>query len=110
MAIPVSQMAAAIERGDEHTLTSLPDIGKKTAAQIIADLRGKVSEWTQEAAGVAGPVEMNEPQRLALDILVQWGDRRADAQRWIAAAVRADPQLDDPQQIVRAAYKLKQSA
>lgn len=110
MAVPVSQIATAIERGDERTLTSLPDIGKKTAAQVINDLRGKVAEWTHDGGAIPGIVEMNEPQKLALEILVQWGDRRHDAQRWIAAAVQRDPALSDPQQIVRAAYKVKQSA
>ena len=34
--------------------------------------------------------------------------RRADAQRWIAAAVEADPNLAEPDAIVRAAYRAKQ--
>ncbi|HMQ17395.1 MAG TPA: hypothetical protein PKC49_15630, partial [Phycisphaerae bacterium] len=53
-----------------------------------------VAEWT----GV---------RRVALEILVQWGDRRADAQRWIAAALEEVPDLREPEEIVRAAYRVK---
>jgi hypothetical protein len=53
--------------------------------------------------------EMTDAQRVALEILVQWGDRRADAQRWIAAAVERDPALAEPDAIVRAAYRARET-
>ncbi len=108
MCIPVAQLAAAIESGDGRVLTSLPEIGKKTAQQVIAELQGKCQAFLV-AAAVAAPVPaLTEAQRIALEILVQWGDRRAEAQRWIAAAVEADPSLTEPDAIVRAAYRTRQ--
>ncbi|MBW7904354.1 MAG: hypothetical protein LC135_12525 [Phycisphaerae bacterium] len=109
MSLPAAQLAAAIESGDERLLSSLPEIGKKTAAQIVADLRGKLGEFAGAAAGGPTPVaaEWTGVRRVALEILVQWGDRRADAQRWIAAALEEVPDLREPEEIVRAAYRVK---
>ena len=109
MAVPAHQFAAAIENGDERFLGNLPEIGKRTAAQIIAQLRGKVQRFLAPAAAPLPVGELTDAQRIALDILVQWGDRRADAQRWIAAAVEQNPKLNEPDGIVRAAYRIKHS-
>lgn len=110
MSMPTHLIAGAIERGDERLLTSLPEIGKKTAAQMITELRGRLSPYCATQPAAAALVELSQPQQLALEILVQWGDRRADAQRWIAAAVEAEPGLTEPDAIVRAAYRAKRSA
>ncbi|TFB24917.1 Holliday junction branch migration protein RuvA [Filobacillus milosensis] len=37
--------AMAIENEDDQYLTKFPGVGKKTARQMILDLKGKVSEW-----------------------------------------------------------------
>jgi Holliday junction DNA helicase RuvA len=108
MSYPAHQLAAAIEQGDVRLLTSLPEIGKKTAAQIIADLQGKLLGFLQPTAAPLPAAEMTDAQRVAVDILVRWGDRRADAQRWVAVAVEADPSLKEPDAIVRAAYRAKE--
>jgi Holliday junction DNA helicase RuvA len=110
MAVAAHQFAAAIENGDERFLGNLPEIGKRTAAQIIAQLRGKVQRFLAPAAAPLPVGELTDAQRIALNILVQWGDRRAYAQRWIAAAVEQSPKLNEPDEIVRAAYRIKHSA
>lgn len=107
MAVPPHQLAAAIETGDERMLSTLPEIGKKTAAQIVTDLRGKLDRFIIETAAPTPVRELSDAQKIALEILVQWGDRRADAQRWIAQAVESDPELKQPEDIVRAAYRAK---
>ena len=110
MSLPADQLAAAIEQGNTPLLLSLPEIGKRTAAQIIADLQGKMQHFLAPSAGPLPAGELTEAQRVAVDILVRWGDRRPDAQRWVAAAVQADAdaQLTEPEQIVRAAYHAKE--
>ncbi len=108
MSLPVSQLAAAIESGDVRLLTSLPEIGKKTAAQIITELRGQVGEFAGPTGTPVTAPALTDAQRVAVEILVQWGDRRADAERWVAAAVEGDPTLAEPDAIVRAAYAAKQ--
>ncbi|KGX93499.1 Holliday junction DNA helicase RuvA [Pontibacillus halophilus JSM 076056 = DSM 19796] len=48
----VADIVGAIEREDEKFLTSFPGVGKKTARQMILDLKGKLTEWL--------PVEQDE--------------------------------------------------
>ncbi|MFH1747391.1 MAG: Holliday junction branch migration protein RuvA [Planctomycetota bacterium] len=110
MSVPASQIALAIENGDEKALASLPELGRRTATHVIAQLRGKVQRFLTTIAAPTPVAEMSAAQRVALDILVHWGDRRADAQRWIAAAIEAEPDLDEAEAIVRTAYRLKQGA
>lgn len=111
MSVPAHQVAAAIEAGDERALTTLPEIGKKLAAQIVTDLRGQMGRFlTAPIAASPAPRTLNTAQRVAVDILVQWGDRRSDAEQLIAAAVEADGSLLEPDQIVKAAYRLKSAA
>lgn len=42
--VKVSEFVSAIEREDEKYLTQFPGVGKKTARQIILDLKGKLTE------------------------------------------------------------------
>jgi Holliday junction DNA helicase RuvA len=110
MAMPAHQLAAAIENGDERMLATLPEIGKRTAAQIITDLHGKLMRFLAPTAAPLPMRELTDAQRVALEILVQWGDKRPDAQRWITAAVEAHADLTTPEDIVRAAYRVKHGA
>lgn len=110
MGAPTHLIAAAIERGDERFLTTLPEIGRKTAAGMITELRGRLSAFCAGQPQTAPVPELSTAQQLALEILMQWGDRRADAQRWITAAVEADGRLAEPDEIVRAAYRMKRSS
>ena len=110
MSLPSHQLAAAIERGDDRTLSTLPEIGKRTAAQIIAQLKGKLARFLTADTLPAPVAELNEPQRLALEMLVTWGDRPADAQRWLSRVADEHPDLTEPDQLVKAAYRVKQGA
>lgn len=108
MIVPAAQIAAAIEHGDERSLSALPEIGKRTAAQAVLQLRGKMARFAS-ASPVCTPVsELTDAQRLAHEMLVKWGDRPVDAQRWITRAVEENPKLKEPDEIVRAAYRVKQ--
>src|SRR5690606_32565376 len=48
----VGQIATAIEHEDEKFLTTFPGVGKKTARQIILDLKGKVTEWIGSTSSI----------------------------------------------------------
>ena len=45
LSIPIADIAAAIEAGDEKMLMSLPAVGRRTAQQIVAELRGKLQAF-----------------------------------------------------------------
>lgn len=109
MTIPPRQMASWIEAGDVRSLARLPGVGPRTAEHIVATLRGKLEAFA--LAGAAVPpeqaIEWTEAQRAALEVLVQWGDSRADVERWLQRAAQLHPQADTPDEWVRLAYRIK---
>ncbi|MRG88243.1 Holliday junction branch migration protein RuvA [Salinibacillus xinjiangensis] len=64
-----AEVAAAIEHEDEKFLTKFPGVGKKTARQMILDLKGKVTEWIQH------PVYDQDSTHGTNDQLLQDGQR-----------------------------------
>src|SRR3954447_15499390 len=50
LALPVGEIAQAIESKDARFLIELPEIGKRTAEQIIAELAGKVKDFASPVA------------------------------------------------------------
>ena len=46
--VDVDSFVLAVEREDEKFLTQFPGVGKKTARQIILDLKGKLTDLTYE--------------------------------------------------------------
>ncbi|MBN2562866.1 MAG: hypothetical protein JXQ75_18240 [Phycisphaerae bacterium] len=112
LAAPVAQIAADIEAGDAGALTRLPGIGKRMAEQIVAELRGKVAAHAYAVEDVpdAAKRKLNDHQRDAIEILVGWGDSRADAERWIARAAQLHDDLASAEDWVRAAYRIKGGA
>ena len=112
LAAPAAQIASLIEAGDAAALARLPGIGRRIAQTIIAELRGKVSAHAYAAGTVpdAARRELSDDQRVAVEILVQWGDARPDAERWIARAGQLHDDLGSPEDWVRAAYRIKGGA
>ncbi len=111
LAEPVARVAAAIEEADARSLSRLPGVGARAAEQIIAELRGKVRDFALgAAAGPAPEHTWSDDQRDALEILAALGERRPDAERWLARAAQLHPDTDSPDEWVRAAYRLKAGA
>ena len=105
---PMHRIAAAIEEGDAKLLSRLPGIGRRAADQIIAELRGKVSDFAiGAAAGPAPEQSWTAPQRDALEVLTALGERRGDAERWVARAAQLHPETGSPDGWVKAAYRIK---
>lgn len=50
-------LASAIENGEVKYLTKFPGIGKKTASQIVLDLKGKMGDYVQGNLFVQAPVQ-----------------------------------------------------
>jgi Holliday junction DNA helicase RuvA len=112
LARPLADVACSIEAGDARMLATLPEIGKRTAEQIIAELKGKLADFAAAASGRPGverrpllPIEQE-----ALEILLQLGERRAEAEELIARALRADGALGTTDALVQAVYRLKAGA
>lgn len=108
---PTGRIAGHIESADAAALSRLPGIGKRTAEQIIVELRGKVQKFalsgSVKGAGMAEPSKLSRAQQDALELLVLWGDSRADAMRWIARVAELQSDLKEVEAWVKAAYRIK---
>jgi Holliday junction DNA helicase RuvA len=102
---PVGEVAAAIQAKDAKFLVALPEIGRRTAEQIIAELHGKVEEFAGPAAAPAAPA-LPAPAAEALAVLVQLGERRADATALIERVLTVAPEAG-PEAIIQHVYRLK---
>jgi Holliday junction DNA helicase RuvA len=103
MAEPAGAIAAAIARGDAKWLTKLPEIGKRMADTVIAELKGKADRFADAgvsdpdaaggvaggvaAAGVAAAGAMSAVEQDAVGALVRLGEQRSEAERKVAMAV-----------------------
>jgi Holliday junction DNA helicase RuvA len=105
LARPIAEIAAAIQAKDARFLVDLPEIGKRTAEQIIAELNGKVDEFAGPAAVAAEP--LSEAADEAVAVLVQLGERRADALALVDRVLAVAPELTSAEAIIQQAYKLK---
>lgn len=108
LAEPTRRIAAYIRSGDAKALARLPGIGKRTAELVIATLRDQMEDLAQPEAGAPSPAGRLAPaQRDALEILVAWGDPRAECERWLERAAQLHPDIETPDEWVRAAYRIK---
>ena len=108
---PAGRVARWIQDGDVKAIAQLPGIGSRGASVMVAELRGKLDGFalSADAAASAGTV-LNQAQKDALTVLVGWGDSRADAERYLTEAAEAEPGLSNPEDWVRAAYRVKSGA
>lgn len=109
LSIPIATIAAAIENGDDKTLISLPAIGARMAQQIIAELRGKLQSFAV-GAEPAGPAKgaFKPFQVEALEILIAWGEKRAEAVELVEMACQKHPDIESAEALVPLVYRLKQ--
>jgi Holliday junction DNA helicase RuvA len=107
--LPFADVAGAIAARDTDVLVALPEIGKRTAESIIAELSGKVDRFIevksigQSAAGQANPLAGD-----AVAVLVQLGESKLHARQLVDRALAADPTIDSADALVAAAFRLKE--
>lgn len=116
LAEPPPVIAAAIARRDVKALTELPEIGKRLAETVIAELHGKVDGYLTDGlgAGLGRGASMVEPSLSAsrhapavedaIAALCGLGETRADAERKVARAMDRAGRLDTPDAIVAAVF------
>lgn len=111
LSMPIADIAAAIEAGDEKMLMTLPSIGKRMAQQVIAELKGKLEGFAvgAETARVAA-TKFKPFQTEALEILVAWGEKRNEAMELIEIAGQKHPEVQTAEALVPLVYRLKQGA
>ncbi len=109
LSMPIANIAAAIEDGDDKILMALPGIGKRMAQQIIAELKGKLQSFAMAATstGLAG-VAFKAFQAEALEVLIAWGEKRSEAIELIELACKRHQDINTAEALVPLVYRLKQ--
>lgn len=93
-------IAAAIMRGDARALAQLPEVGKRLAETIIAELKGKADAYADLTvnAGVPAPLRagpaatsrLSVPEQEASAALMNLGQKRDEAERNVARITATD--------------------
>lgn len=111
--LPFGTIAAAIADKDVDLLKSLPEIGKRTAETIVAELHGKVDRFvelkpfaTDRTSAV--PTGRSALVNDAVAVLTQLGEQKLIARQLIDRALAADPTLESAEVLVAAAFRLKE--
>jgi Holliday junction DNA helicase RuvA len=111
----VSRIAQAIESDDVALLRHLPGIGPRTAAKMVATLRGKVTEEALlrdegfAAAGAPEPEPVSELREDVIAVLITLGHRRSEATSKVDAALRLSPDITTESDLIREVYRLERA-
>lgn len=110
LAVEPGAFARAIAERDTRALQELPEIGKRMAETVIAELSGKVEAFVSyetgrgvEAKPGARDATRTGPGIEAVEMLVALGESRADAERMVERATLREPGLSSSASIVAAA-------
>lgn len=114
MAAEPAAIARAIAGRDTKALVALPEIGKRLAETIIAELDGKVAKFlsTEEldaalATGSGrGVSSLGEQEGAAVAALVALGEAPDAAERMVRAAAALEPKPTTTDALIQAAYRV----
>jgi Holliday junction DNA helicase RuvA len=110
LAVEPGVFARAIAERDTKALQELPEIGKRMAETVIAELNGKVEAFVMYDTGRGVEAKpgakiglRSGPSTEAVEMLVTLGESRADAERMVERATLREPDLSSSASIVAAA-------
>jgi len=108
--MPIADIAAAVEAGDEKMLMTLPAVGRKMAQQIVGELKGRLQGFAFGAAPARAQAKLKPFQIEALEVLVAWGEKRTEVTELIEQATQRHPEINTAEELVPVIYRLKQGA
>ncbi len=105
---PFGEIASAIANKDSSALVSLPEIGKRSAETIIAELSGKIDNFIGD---VIPNIEIKMPTfgEDAISMLIQLGESPRDAKKLVRLAIDREPNIETADQLVQTSFQLKGS-
>jgi Holliday junction DNA helicase RuvA len=113
LVLPVGEIAHAIESKDTRFLCELPQIGKRMAELIVAELGGKVDEFVMVGAGSRagsfGGGARSAVEEDAIATLMALGERRIDAEHLLDRAKQSNATLRSTDAIVREMLRMRSS-
>ena len=109
---PAGAVAQAIESKDTRFLVGLPQIGKRLAELIVAELSGKVAEFATAAVGAAMWVgafggARSDVEEDAISALMALGERRADAEHLLDRVRQSNGNLKTTDALVREMLRMR---
>ncbi|MEM9167069.1 MAG: Holliday junction branch migration protein RuvA [Planctomycetota bacterium] len=114
LAVPPAEVAQAVTQHDAKALVALPEIGKRLAETIIAELDGKVARFLAlnelDRAAEAGPLpraagSLRGEAAAAMAALIALGEQPDAAERMVRAAEALEPKPDTTDALIQAAYR-----
>jgi Holliday junction DNA helicase RuvA len=107
---PISEIAQAIDKGDQTFLKTLPGIGNQKAKEIIAKLQGKVGMYGLIQDKVSGlptkvSAEVADWQEEALAVLLQLQYKKPEALDMIRKALERSVNIQTTEELLNEIYK-----
>lgn len=107
LAAPAERIARAVEEKDAAFLRTLPEVGKRLAETMIAELTGKVEPFIVPGTPEVAQGGRSDAARQAIAALVQLGESRSDAEVLIQRALATDATLTTPDEVLALALSLR---
>ncbi len=108
---PISDISAAIDRGDVGYLKNLPGIGPQRAKEVVAKLQGKVSRFglLRDKQITTLPSKTTSPDwhQEALGILMQLQYTKIEAERMMQDALKRSEKIESAEDLLNQIYKQK---
>jgi len=107
LTLAISEIAAAIDRGDMAVLKSLPGIGEQKAREIVAKLQGKVGKFglMQDKFDGDVPAGKEDIKEEALSVLTQLQYKKNEAQEMVEKAFKRNPKVSSCEEILNEVYR-----
>jgi len=107
LTLAISEIAAAIDRGDMAVLKYLPGRGEQKAREIVAKLQGKVGKFAlmQDKCKGELPAGKENITEEALSVLLQLQYKKNEAQEMINKAIRRNPKIVSCEDILNEVYR-----
>ena len=109
LALPISEIAAAIDRADVAALKSLPGIGEQRAREIVAKLQGKVGKFglIQDRDIKAIPKVREDMREEALSVLLQLQYKKKEAKEMIEKALGRNSGIGSSEELLNEIYRTR---
>jgi Holliday junction DNA helicase RuvA len=107
LALPIRDIASAIEEKDSRTLTRLPGIGARVAEQIVAELNGKMARFAlmREPGEPEAPAKAPDLAAESVAVLLQLGYRKAEAEGMVADALQRRPDASGAEEVIAEVFR-----
>ena len=104
---PLSEIARAIDAGDEAFLRSLPGIGGQRAKEIIAKLQNKVGKFglMKDSFKTSDVPIRQDIENEALQVLLKLQYKKHEAQEMLSRALERKPDIASGEELLNEVYR-----